>query len=351
MSHLHEREEKVCLNCGTQLAGRYCQNCGQENVEPKETTWHLVVHFFNDVTHFDGKLFSTLKPLLLKPGFLTEEYVKGRRASYLNPIRMYLFISAVFFLVLTKFIVPVNHIHVNEDQHTETKHTTDTTKEEPKHSLAKQIKAVSDAVDSLVVYDNNKLIPLKNGDTFTEVQVNSYNPASIEAYDSLQHLLPDNEKDDGLTRYLAQKTLTFNEKKKKEPKEFTKEVLSSFLHSIPSLLFFSLPLIALMFRLLYIRRKQYYYVSHGIFVIHYFCFLFIGLIFYYAAARVPVLRPALSVIVPVGLLVYLFAAMKRFYKQGWFKTSVKFLLLLSMVFIFSIVFLIGSVIAAFLEVG
>ena len=103
MSHLTERKEKDCLNCGTMIQGRYCHVCGQQNLEPKESVWHLVSHIFNDITHFDGKFFTTLKDLLFKPGFLSREYVKGRRASYLDPIRMYVFTSAIFFLVFFSF--------------------------------------------------------------------------------------------------------------------------------------------------------------------------------------------------------------------------------------------------------
>ncbi|MBS1734243.1 MAG: DUF3667 domain-containing protein, partial [Bacteroidetes bacterium] len=103
MSHFKERSEKNCLNCGTEVNGRYCHVCGQENIEPKETVWHLVTHFFNDITHFDGKFFSTLKYLITKPGFLSAEYMKGRRNSYLNPIRMYVFTSAFFFLIFFSF--------------------------------------------------------------------------------------------------------------------------------------------------------------------------------------------------------------------------------------------------------
>ena len=98
MSHLPQRKEKNCLNCGTTVIGKYCHNCGQENIVPKESVWHLVTHFFNDITHFAGKFFSTLKDLLFKPGFLSKEYIKGRRATYLNPVRMYLFTSFIFFL-------------------------------------------------------------------------------------------------------------------------------------------------------------------------------------------------------------------------------------------------------------
>ena len=69
-------------------------------MEPKESVGHLIRHFFEDITHFDGKFFVTVKDLIVRPGFLTREYVAGRRVTYLNPIRMYIFISAVFFVSL-----------------------------------------------------------------------------------------------------------------------------------------------------------------------------------------------------------------------------------------------------------
>jgi hypothetical protein len=99
VSHLTERKDKICLNCQATVYGRYCHVCGQENIEPKESFWHLITHFTYDVTHFDGKFFSTLRYLLFKPGFLSHEYLRGRRASYLHPIRMYVFTSALFFLI------------------------------------------------------------------------------------------------------------------------------------------------------------------------------------------------------------------------------------------------------------
>ena len=99
MSHLPQRKEKNCLNCDTKVVGYFCHNCGQKNIEPKESVWHLVSFFFKDVTHFDGKFFTSLKDLVFKPGFLSKEYIIGRRVRYLNPIRMYLFTSAIFFLI------------------------------------------------------------------------------------------------------------------------------------------------------------------------------------------------------------------------------------------------------------
>ena len=101
MSHLKERKEKKCLNCNALIYGRFCHICGQENLIPKETFLYLVRHFIEDLTLFDGKFFATLKYLLLRPDFLSYEYMRGRRLSYLNPIRMYVFTSAIFSFLLS----------------------------------------------------------------------------------------------------------------------------------------------------------------------------------------------------------------------------------------------------------
>ena len=104
MSRLKERKERNCLNCHIAVKGRFCHRCGQENIEPKESVWDLIAHFFKDITHFDGKFFGTVKYLFKKPGFLSREYMIGRRASYVNPIRMYIFTSAFFFLIFFSFM-------------------------------------------------------------------------------------------------------------------------------------------------------------------------------------------------------------------------------------------------------
>src|ERR1700744_2185987 len=114
----HYRHENDCLNCGTILEGHYCHNCGQENLQIKEGFGHMMNHAISDYFHFDHQFFHTLKPLLFKPGFLTNEYMAGRRAQYLHPVKMYIFISLVYFLLLFKSghePVHINRTHTTGD--------------------------------------------------------------------------------------------------------------------------------------------------------------------------------------------------------------------------------------------
>ena len=103
-----------CLNCDSQIAGRYCAVCGQEAENQTAAVKLLVADFLSDVASFDSKIVRTLKPLLLRPGFLTNEYNAGRRVRYLSPLKVYLTLSLVFFLALAwKHPVSSLQKHIN----------------------------------------------------------------------------------------------------------------------------------------------------------------------------------------------------------------------------------------------
>jgi hypothetical protein len=88
-----------CLNCGAALTGRYCANCSQAADVHVPSTLELLHQALEGITHSDSRLWSTLYLLWFKPGKLTQEFVAGRRASYLPPFRLYLVLSIIFFLV------------------------------------------------------------------------------------------------------------------------------------------------------------------------------------------------------------------------------------------------------------
>ncbi|AKM08381.1 DUF3667 domain-containing protein [Pelagerythrobacter marensis] len=92
--------EEACLNCGTRLTGPHCHNCGQ-----RAHVHRTLSAFFHDllhgVLHFEGKTWRTLPLLLWKPGKLTREYIDGRRASYVSPIALFLFVVFLSFAVFS----------------------------------------------------------------------------------------------------------------------------------------------------------------------------------------------------------------------------------------------------------
>ncbi len=103
MSEPIQHVNEVCLNCGSLMSAsqRYCAQCGQERISANESFGTLLRNFLGDYFTFDSKISDSLKPLLITPGFLTTEYNAGRRVRYITPLRLYIFISLVFFLVLS----------------------------------------------------------------------------------------------------------------------------------------------------------------------------------------------------------------------------------------------------------
>jgi hypothetical protein len=89
----------VCLNCGAPVAQRFCPSCGQVVIDPNPTLGEFVHEAAGEFLHWDGKLAATFRLLLTKPGELTREYLAGRRASYLSPLRLYLTCSVLFFAI------------------------------------------------------------------------------------------------------------------------------------------------------------------------------------------------------------------------------------------------------------
>ena len=91
-------DRKRCLNCDAPLAGVYCASCGQRDSRPNPTLREFADEWFTEMFHWDGKLPSTVKTLLLEPGRLTEDFLAGRRARWLSPLRLYIICSIAFFL-------------------------------------------------------------------------------------------------------------------------------------------------------------------------------------------------------------------------------------------------------------
>ena len=88
-----------CANCGRELDGPYCGACGQKATLLNPTFHDLLHDLIHELLHVDGKIFQSVRLLLTRPGFLTQEYFEGRRARYVSPIRLYLIFSVLFFLV------------------------------------------------------------------------------------------------------------------------------------------------------------------------------------------------------------------------------------------------------------
>ena len=109
------RKTNECLNCGSLLNDVYnfCPICGQENTTNNVSFNMLVADFFNTFFALDSKFAKSIKPFLIRPGFLTNQYLNGKRATFAHPLRFYLIVSLFFFFVFT--IVTKESIEANTD--------------------------------------------------------------------------------------------------------------------------------------------------------------------------------------------------------------------------------------------
>ena len=95
----HTREHH-CLNCGAELSGPFCQQCGQ-HAHVHRTLGAFFHDFAHGVLHFEGKIWRTLPLLAWKPGELTRRYIDGQRASFVSPVALFLFAVFLMFAVLS----------------------------------------------------------------------------------------------------------------------------------------------------------------------------------------------------------------------------------------------------------
>src|SRR5262249_13616123 len=88
-----------CATCETELQGAFCHGCGEKKHDESELSLkHFALHGLHELTHLDSKVFATVRYLFTRPGFLTQEYVAGRRSVYMKPLSLFLVACALLFL-------------------------------------------------------------------------------------------------------------------------------------------------------------------------------------------------------------------------------------------------------------
>lgn len=342
MSRHHLRHDKTCLNCGRIVEERFCTHCGQENLEPKESVGHLIGHFFEDLTHFDGKFFVSVKDLIIRPGFLTREYVAGRRMTYLNPIRMYIFVSALFFIAL--FAGSEQSSESQEDNthavNVFRQQLADSLRNAKADSLHRAFNGtLAGRLDTSKIKAHNESLSLKYGSSgvvVIDIEENKYN--TLREYDSIQRTLPDSAKDKGSMYWIARNNVKQKEKHGGRSKLHLEVDIR---HDIPKLMFILLPLFALYVGWFY-DRKKYYYVNHAIFSVHFHSFVFLFFLFMLLLNLVLPGEWAgliLMAITPIVVFVYLVAALRGMYGQSFWRTLGKGL---AITLLYSITFSISS---------
>lgn len=289
-----------CKNCDKELVGKkqFCSNCGQKNIANLNLKY-LFDDFLDNYLNFDSKLFKTIGALIIKPGKLSLEFLKGRRVSFVLPVRLYITISILFFFLLTIIqIIP-----------------------KPNHD------DMSFKETSFSIHDQ-------------KIDVSAEKLKEIEMNEGLDAYVRDSLKiDHPASAYMVKKTIMAQN----GGDSFGKTVLDQL--SIFLLLF--IPFIALVYKWTFTKNK-YGYIKHVVFNIHFNSFVIVLLIVNEVFDIFIDTSIWGTLLITIGSLAYLFVAIKRFYLRKWWVVLYKMIFLLvgyiSLAFIFGILLFFMSLI-------
>jgi hypothetical protein len=367
-----------CRNCGTPLTGKFCMECGQKNHTYVAPLWNVLHDFAATHFGFDTKFFHSIVPLLVRPGFLSREYCLGHEERYVKPFRLYLFTSIVFFFLaaifwpqLTSLGASDGNVTMNGKAMTATgpdqKQTRDETRGQIQSALQQidaqpgdpAAKSFAKSILQAQITDMDK--PGKAPASVTVAakaaasaalasRHYSYGygpkppvtaPSAGSGTDGLVQVDTSDLKDADQNRFVRALMAMKDHKD-----EFKKQLGQN----LPKMMFILMPLIAIFLKLFYIGSKRYL-TEHFVFTLHYHCALFVVLLFVMLCNSLAhhfiwatSLKSA-GTIAGWYMAIYMFLALRFFYKQGWAMTTLKFFML---VFSYIIAFALTSVAAVML---
>ncbi|MNK15886.1 hypothetical protein D3C87_340400 [compost metagenome] len=246
MGHNDLRHDKECQNCGHTVEEIYCPHCGQKNTETRQSFGHLIGHFAEDFTHYDGAFWKTIKYLLFRPAFLTKEYLMGKRQMYVPPVKLYIFISFITFFLPS--LIPSSE---SENEYIETEYIPSNNRLKIKENTS--MAGFGWREDGFVV-DN----PL------------TYR--TVKEMDSIEALKPESLRLSGFDYKMAKKIIHIYSKN--TPLEVGEKFTNAFPKNVTKAIFIYMPIFAFWLWLFH-GKKRWVFFDHGIFTLHYFSFIMI----------------------------------------------------------------------------
>jgi hypothetical protein len=307
----------TCLNCGCALTDSFCPHCGQQDREIKRPLIGLLRELIHVVFELDGRAYKTLFFLFSRPGYLSREYISGRRASFTPPLRLFLILSITFFFIisLNSFIEnldsslssqpgePVKNRNITEDGDATSIDQNDLNAEDPIAFPGE------DRID----------LPDENQEEITEI---------IDFIESIALPLLSAETNANLVAFISTQAKTNYIKNREDPEAF-------FYGSLDYITFFMLlmmPFLAMILKILYFFSKRFY-VEHMILTLHNHTFLILTMIIRMPLASlgegtILILSPLASLasaLLVMWMVIYLFLSLKFYFGQGYLLTTFKFI--------------------------
>src|SRR5882724_11527997 len=324
-----------CENCGAELQGHWCAQCGQPAIEYRRSFRYVVADLLNEFLNWDSKFFTTIALLILKPWRLTNEFLAGKRVRYVNPLRLYLLASILFFFAVNYGAKGINF----DASKLGPKDRADLEAELKKEDLPP---AAREKLEALLRDSSPSPAPSP------ATTAPSPTPAPTASSDvASQPTERANEQKKEYGKIGERPFVAFDDAKSTTPFERWIEgrakekmgehgmkmrfFISTLFSNLPYMMLCCIPLFALVLKLLYIRRHVFY-IDHLIYALHIHTFAYTGIMLIVLATI------GLNRVIPgqiagwiiallwIAFVVQIFLSIRRVYRQGWFFTVFKFFL-------------------------
>jgi hypothetical protein len=336
-----------CENCGTELRGHYCSNCGQAAIDYRRSFRHVIIDVLDSFLNWDSKFIRTIGLLLWRPGWLTNQFLEGRRVRFLHPLRLYLLVSIVFFLCAK--LIPVSDTHTVKAEdlppearaHLEEKMAKLRAKQKDRPffeftSDEKELHVVPQVTptpaETKAAVDHKEPNVPQTTATPSEARMAVDEIKSEVAAEKKKGPGPKihfgRDKDGPRTPF---ETWMEQRIKDRIGEDGTKAKLfvETLRSNLSTMMLFCIPLFAFVLKILYIRQKRFY-IEHLIYALNIHAF------FYISAILVVLISIGLNRWIPgtpqvlltlflsLLVVVQVFISIRRVYRQGWFMTTLKF---------------------------
>ncbi len=322
----------TCRNCDAPLSGPYCAQCGQHAHESARTLGALLHEAWHVITHVDGRFWTTLWLLLVKPGQLTLEYFADRRARYMPPVRLYIVISIVFFglgSIDSLFKSDVEFTDGSGQKHSVpdlAQLQAEIQKQEARAAAARSAPSTASSPSTTPAPSTSPAPISAPAPTAAPAPTT---PSAVADEDG------DKDKDEGIgiVNWDAKDCSTVHSKWhwleqgltkacQRNIGDHGKTIGHAFVANIPKMMFIFLPLIATVMLPLYWFPRRYY-VEHLVFVLHNHAALFLAMVVVRLLGLLALAVPVLHVAVSAGsfgvflyAVWYVYRATRRYYGQG-----------------------------------
>ena len=318
-----------CENCGAQLHGHWCAQCGQPAIDYRRSFRHVIVDLLDEFLNWDSKFFATIGLLLVRPWRLTNQFLAGHRVRYVHPLRLYLLASILFFFAVNYW---GKSIHLQPGKLTSENRAEIEAALEKQNLTPGQRAKVERALNVANMSPEAAAIMAAKGKDTTqeEAATPQATPTSKEAATPPVDFSPAFFQSGNPSTPFEKWIETRAKEKIGEHGTNLQLFVKTLISNLPYMMLCCIPLFALVLKILYIRRKIFY-IDHLIYALHIHSFAYLAtILIILATIGLSSVASGASAGWIIALLWITFAAqillsIRRVYGQGWFISIFKFL--------------------------